>query len=139
VLKHPFDMGVCVFVASGLGFDVDSYLKKCPFKPAAVFRRGTVPAKETVPRPDSGFVVAVADRAGLGMEDMAEAALTFLSNYEQEFSALRKCGADNLLLDFGVERSGQIQDSHYLAPDVVSRLAGLGFGLMFSSVQFPSG
>jgi len=132
-------MGACVFVASGLNFDVDSYLKTCPFKPVATFRRGTVPAKETVPRPDSGFVVVVADRAGLDVADQAKAALTFMSKYEQEFTALRKCGVDRLLLDFGVERSGKIQDSHYLARDVVSALARSGFGIVFSSVQFPSG
>ena len=132
-------MGVCVFVASGLNFDVDGYLKNCPFKPSAVFRKGTIPAKETVPRPDSGFVVLVAEGSGLDMAAQAKAALAFLSSREREFEVMRKQGVDNLLLDFGFERSGKIQDSHYLAPELISILGRFGMGVIFSTVQFPSG
>jgi hypothetical protein len=44
-------MGSCVFVASGLNFDVDSYLPGQPFQVTGIFRKGGLP-----PRPDSGFI-----------------------------------------------------------------------------------
>ena len=57
-------MGVCVFVASGLDFDVDRYLAGSPFKAMMVFRKGDVPPEnnpQRLPRPDSGFVVPQED------------------------------------------------------------------------------
>jgi hypothetical protein len=43
-------MGTCMFVASGLDFDVDAYFPSSPFKEqiATVFRKGQIPTRDTV-------------------------------------------------------------------------------------------
>ena len=129
-------MGACVFVASGLRFDVDGYLRTSPFKPVSVFRKGEIPSKESIARPDSGFVVLVCEGPVI---DQAQYALSFLSRHERDFQTMRQHGVDNLLLDFGVERVGKIQESHYLPPELIARMGQLGLGLIFSTVQLPRG
>jgi len=129
-------MGACVFVATGLKFDVDGYLKISPFKPVSVFRRGEIPSKDRVPRPDSGFVVLVGEGE---VSDVAEAALAFLSHHDRDIQTMRGGGVDNLLFDFGVERTGKIQESHYLRPELIARMGQLGMGLIFSTIQLPRG
>jgi hypothetical protein len=129
-------MGACVFVASGLRFDVDLYLRTSPFKPVSVFRQGEIPSKESIARPDSGFVVVVGEGA---VAEQVESAITFLANHERDFQTMRQLGVDNLLLDFGVERTGKIQDSHYLPPELIARMGQLGLGMIFSSIQLARG
>jgi hypothetical protein len=73
-------MGFCVFVASGLNFDVDSYLKSSPFKARSIFRKGDIPAKdnpERQSRPDSGFVVLVSSEEGQGLSAQVKTAMKF--------------------------------------------------------------
>lgn len=129
-------MGVCVFVASGLRFDVDGYLQTSSFKPMSVFRKGEIPGKESTARPDSGFVVLVCEGPVI---EQAQSALSFLSRHEPDFQAMRQHGMDNLLLDFGVERTGKIQESHYLPPELIARMGQLRLGLIFSTIQLPRG
>jgi len=129
-------MGACVFVASGLRFDVDGYLRTSPFKPVSVFRKGEIPSKESIARPDSGFVVLVCEGPVI---DQAQSALGFLSRHERDFQTMRQHGVDNLLFDFGVERIGKIQESHYLPPELIARMGQLGLGMIFSTVQLPRG
>jgi hypothetical protein len=74
-------MSACVFVASGLNFDVDRYLRSSPFKAKTVFRKGEIPAKDNPdrqPRPDSGFVVIVSAADGHGLSAQVKAAVQFL-------------------------------------------------------------
>ena len=129
-------MGACVFVASGLRFDVDGYLRTSPFKPVSVFRKGEIPGKESTARSDAGFVVVVGEGA---VAEQVESAMTFLSRHEPDFQTMRQHGVDNLLFDFGVERNGKIQESHYLPPELITRMGQLGLGLIFSTIQLPRG
>jgi len=133
-------MGVCLFVASGLNFDVDQYLRKSAFQPMTVFRKAEVPSKgnpKQMPQPDSGFAVKVSERSE-ALPETAQKALTFLVTNEQNILRLRECGVDNMLLDFGVEQKG-IQVSQYLPPELIVALGRFGMGLVFSSIQVPTG
>ena len=135
-------MGVCVFVASGLSFDVDRYLVGSPFKAMAVFRKGDVPPKnnpEKMPRPDSGFVVLLSGDREPGIGPQLREALAFLDQHEAEMKAMRKVGVDNMLLDFGVEVGDKLQQAEYLPPELIGALGRLGMGLIFSAVQLPRG
>jgi hypothetical protein len=135
-------MGVCVFVASGLDFDVDRYLASSPFKAMTVFRKGDVPPKnnpEGKSRPDSGFVVLVSADQELGLVPQLKEALAFLNEHEAELKAVRKVGMDNMLLDLGVQVSDKIQQAEYLPPELIMALGRLGMGLIFSVVQMPRG
>jgi hypothetical protein len=135
-------MGVCVFVASGLNFDVDGYLPKSPFKAMRVFRKGHIPPKDNPqhqPRPDSGFVVMVAQSPEPGLSHEIPEAFKFLLKNEQEILRLKNLGVDNSLFDFGVEHQGMIQQSEYLPPELIIALGRFGMGLIFSTVQLPKG
>ena len=135
-------MGVCVFVASGLSFDVDRYLVGSPFKAMAVFRKGDVPPKnnpEKNPRPDSGFVVLLSGDREPGIRHQLRESLAFLDQHEAELKAMRKVGVDNMLLDLGVEVGNELQQAEYLPPELIGALGRLGMGLIFSVVQLPRG
>ena len=135
-------MGVCLFAASGLSFDVDRYLASSPFKPATVFRKGQIPPKENpqrLARPDSGFVVLVSETEEPGIDDQIGPATEFLARHVKELRRLRECGADNMLLEFGIQMGNRIQQSDYLPPEFINALAALGLGLVFSSVRLPQG
>ena len=135
-------MGVCVFVASGLSFDVDRYLVGSPFKAMAVFRKGDVPPKnnpEKNPRPDSGFVVLLSGDREPGIRHQLRESLAFLDQHEAELKAMRKVGVDNMLLDLGVEVGEKLQQAEYLPPELIGALGRLGMGLIFSVVQLPRG
>jgi hypothetical protein len=135
-------MGVCVFVASGLNFDVDRYLAGSPFKAMTVFRKGDVPAKnnpDKKPRPDSGFVVLISADKELGLGQQLGEALAFLTAHDAELKAVRQVGVDNMLLDLGVETGNKVQQAEYIPPELIATLGRLGMGLIFSVVQLPRG
>lgn len=134
-------MGVCLFVASGLRFDVDRYLARSPFKPATVFRKGQIPPKENpecLARPDSGFVVLVSETEEPGIGSQLGPASEFLARHVKELRRLRECGADNMLLDLGIRVGGEMQQSDYLPPEFINALAALGLGIVFSTIQVGS-
>lgn len=135
-------MGFCVFVASGLNFDVDSYLKSSPFKARSIFRKGDIPAKdnpECQSRPDSGFVVLVSSEEGQGLSAQVKTAMKFLAKHEKELDSLKLRGVDNMLLDFGVELGDEIQHPEYLPPELLVVMARFGMGLVFSAIRIPRG
>jgi hypothetical protein len=123
-------MGSCVFVASGLNFDVDSYLRGQPFQVAQIFRRGGLP-----PRPDSGFIVKVGSDLEPGLSQQISAALRFLLQNEERIIRMRECGVDNQLLDFGVPSQEVEQHAHYLPPELMVALGRFRMGLIFSVVD----
>ena len=133
-------MGVCVFVASGLSFDVDRYLAGSPFKAMAVFRKGDIPPKnnpERKPRRDSGFVVLISGDRELGLGRQLKEALVFLDRHDAELKAVREVGVDNMLLDLSVQVADQMKQAEYLPPELIAALGRLGMGLIFSVVQLP--
>ncbi len=135
-------MGVCTFVARGLDFDVDRYLKGSLFKPMGVFHKGEIPPKDNPqwrPRPDSGFVLVLSDDGKPGLTQQVEDALVFLLKHEKELDRLKRFGVDNMLLDFGVEVSFQIQHSEYLPPELMVALGRFRMGLVFTAIQLPRG
>ena len=135
-------MGVCVFVASGLNFDVEGYLAGSPFKAMTVFRKGDIPPKnnpERKPRSDSGFVVLISGDREPDLGQQLKEALAFLDQHESGLKALKEVGVDNMLLDLGVQVSGKLRQAEYLPPEVIAALGRLGMGLIFSVVQLPQG
>jgi hypothetical protein len=135
-------MGVCVFVASGVDFDVDEYLRESPFKALSVFWKGHVPAKDNPakePRPDSGFVVLVNQDEKPTLLDQVMAALEFLAYYKNEFERLKEARVDNMLLDFGMPQQQVLQQAQYLPPELIQALSSLEMGLIFSVVQLLRG
>ena len=129
-------MSVCVLVASGLHFDVDAYLQKSRLQPATIFRKGEVPAKESVRRPDSGFVVIAAEGE---LPQLLSGAMQFLHQHASDLAAMKRAGVDNVLFDFGLERKGALQESHYLPPELIARMSAYGMGMIVSSIQLPRG
>jgi hypothetical protein len=135
-------MGVCVFVASGLNFDVDRYLAGSSFKAMTVFHKGDVPPKnnpERKARPDSGFVVLIGGDQELGLGQQLGEALAFLTAHESELKKVRQVGVDNMLLDLGVQVGDKMQQAEYIPPELIAALGRLGMGLIFSVVQLPRG
>ena len=133
-------MGVCVFVASGLNFDVDNYLKSNPFKTMAVFRKGDIPPMnnpEKMPRPDSGFVVLVSGDKNPGLGQQLTDAVAFFGEHEQALAGIRQAGVDNMLLDLAVQTGERPQHAQYLPPDLIAAMGRLGMGLIFSIVKHP--
>jgi|SRR5579883_1278342 len=133
-------MGVCLFAASGLNFDVDLYLASSPFKPAGVFRKGEIPPKDNpqrLPRPDSGFVLIVSQTEDPGIGSEVGPATAFLARHVKELRRLRERGADNMLLEFGTQADNRMRQSDYLPPEFINALAALGLGLVFSAIGTP--
>ena len=140
--RQLYLMGVCVFVASGLNFDVDRYLGSSPFKPMAVFRKGDIPPKnnpEKKPRPDSGFVVLISGDREVSLSQQLSQALAFLTQHSSELQTIRTVGVDNMLMDLGVEVGNKLQQAEYLPPELIAALGRLGMGLIFSVVTLPRG
>ncbi len=135
-------MATCMFVASGLDFAVDDYLRRSPFKVGTVFRKGDVPPLDNpnrVPRPDSGFVVIVGDDPERKVTSQLGVAFDFLISNDKELRSLRKVGVDNMLLDFTVVRSQSVDQSEYFPPELIEAMARLGMGLTTSTVLIPQG
>ncbi len=130
-------MATCLFVASGLEFDVNEYLHGSPFKPRAIFYKGDVPLlnnPKRQPRPDSGFVVIVGDDQERSATSQLQTAFNFLIQHEPELQSVKRVGVDNMLLDFTVVRGHEVDKSEYFPPELIQRLAGLGMGLVTSTV-----
>jgi len=137
-------MGTCMFVASGLNFDVDAYFPGSPFKDqiASVFRKGQIPTRDNpqkIAGPDSGFVHMVSASQEPHLKCQIHPALEFLSKYEKEFARLKGNGVDNMLLAFGMEGQQTIERAQYLPPELIVALSRYHMGLVFSTVRIPTG
>jgi hypothetical protein len=132
-------MGVCVFVASGLNFRMDDFLRKNPFQTTSKFYKGAVLRRDLVPRPDTGFTVLLGQDEDPTLQNQAQQAIRFLLKNERELEAMKEFGADNLLLDFGFAPPAQLQSSVYLPPELLLGMARFRLGLIFSVVQLPRG
>jgi hypothetical protein len=136
-------MGSCVFVASGLDFRMDDFLRGSCFRPLSKFYKGDVPPKDNphrLPRPDSGFVHLVSQDANdHEVAGQMATALTFLGQNEKEIGRLKQFGADNFLLDFGFTPPSTTQHSVYLPPELIAALGRFEMGLILSVIQIGQG
>jgi hypothetical protein len=128
-------MGVCAFVASGVDFDVDSYVRDTPLEVLAVFHKGEVRpdgGPETDARPDSGFVAYVSEDDFPHLLDQVGDAVDFLEAQEKEFERLQKVGAKTMLLDFRVRQQHTEPKVHTVPPELVQSMSRFGMGFVFS-------
>jgi len=131
-----------MFVASGLEFAVDDYLRRSPFKAINIYRKGTVPPLDNpqqIPRPDSGFIVLIGDDPANTIQTQLQNAMQFLHQHGKEIRRLRKVGVDNILFDFGIVRSHALQQAGYIPPELIQAMAGFDMGLVTSTVLLPQG
>ena len=135
-------MATCLFVASGLDFAVDNYLRKSPFTARTLFHKGTIPPLNNpnrIPRPDSGFVVVVGDDNEPTVLSQLQVAFDFLNRNEMEIRRLKQFGVDNMLLDFTVVLNHAIRQSFYFPPELIQTMARLGMGFVTSAVLLDRG
>ncbi len=136
-------MGWCLFVASGLELRMDEFLRGSPFRPQTKYYKGDVPPKDNpqrLPRPDSGFVVLVSqDEKGDDISGQRQDAYNFLLGHEKEIRRAETFGADNFLLDFGLQSGQKMQTAVYLPPELIEVMSRLQMGLIFSVIQIGQG
>jgi hypothetical protein len=127
-------MGVCAFLAGGVNFDVDGYLRATPFEVLFVFRRGDVrpDAPEDGPRPDSGFAAVVSHDDFPHLLDQVGEALDFVETHEKELDRLKALGAEHMALDF---RVGQTEAVHRWTSDLIAAMGRWQMELVFSVVE----
>lgn len=96
---------MCVLRAYGKKFDVDSFLKRSPWKPIAVFRRGEkrgVLSKKK--NTESSFNLDVSDASWLNLTAQLRDAKKFIQKNKKELRRLKKfAGVDSVVLDFPLE------------------------------------
>jgi hypothetical protein len=136
-------MAHTIFVASGLNFAVDDYLRGSRFIPKSVFYKGTIPTldnPQNIPRPDSGFVVLIDSDNEATVLRQFQKAFDFLAAQEKELLKMRKYGVDNMLFDFGVPRSTRTLDHYvYLPPELLKAMSRFEMGLTISIVLVAQG
>jgi len=128
--------------AGGKNFDVDAFLKECPWEPARVWHRGKPAFPRSQPKgrknKDSGFNVTVSDAGFDEINQQIKDATAFLEDEENMvvIKALRAYpGVEGANLDFGVELPDpkECPIQYYVFPPKLARLAGkLSLHLEFS-------
>jgi hypothetical protein len=129
-------MGVCAFVASGVNFDVDKYLRATPFELLCVFHKGDArpDAPEEGPRPDSGFAAVVSHDDFPHLLDQVGEASDFLETHEKELDRLKGLGADHMALDFRVPQTEAV---HHWTSELIAAMGRWQMELVFSVVEVP--
>lgn len=133
-------MGVCGFVASGVDFDVDAYLRDTPFEVLCVFHRGDSRpdgSPEDGPRPDSGFAAVVSHDDFPHLLDQVSEALEFLEVHEQDLEKLKKLGVERMALDFHAPHFDNPQPTHQLSRELITAMSRWNMDLVFSVVEIP--
>jgi hypothetical protein len=133
-------MGVCGFVARGVNFDVDDYLRDHPFEILCVFRKGDVRPDGDPgdgPRADSGFAAVVSHDHFPHLLDQVAEALDFLEAHEKELDQLKRLGADRMALDFRVPQPDGPQPAHVLPSGLIAAMSRWQMELVFSVVEAP--
>lgn len=127
-------MGVCAFVASGVNFDVDKYLRDAPFEVLCVFQKGEArpDAPEDGPRPDSGFAAVVSHDDFPHLHDQVGEAADFLGTHEDELGRLKALGADHMALDFRVQPTETV---HHWTSELIATMGRWQMELVFSVVE----
>ncbi len=130
-------MGICVFVATGVHFAVDEYLRTSSLKPFVVYHPGEALKLGEMswrPQKEAGFMALVAKHDRPGLLDLAPGALSFLSERKEEFERLRNAGAQKLHLDFAITKDQLSERAQYLPPDLLLAMGQSQVGLVFSVI-----
>jgi hypothetical protein len=133
-------MGVCAFLASGVNFDVDAYLRATPFEVLCVFHRGDVrpdSGPEGEARPDSGFAAVVSHDDLPHLVDQVAEAREFLEVHEKKLERLKGLGVDRMALDFRVPHFDDPQPTHQMPSALITAMSRWGMDLVFSVVEIP--
>ena len=134
----------CVLRASGINFDVDSFLKNSSLRGLTVFRRGEVHfPNSTVTQyvsEYSGMNVSVSTREFSDLKGQLEDAVGFLSVNGCELRLLRDFpGLERMDLDFPVEDRDVVFQRDVFPPQLLMLLGGLRIGLVVSRYPPHSG
>jgi hypothetical protein len=131
-------MGVCIFSASGLNFDVDGFLQGSSLKPFTVYHRGESPKAGNIlfrPQEEPGFMVLVSHDDSPSFLEQTMAALDFIAANNSEFERLRSAGAEKLLLNFGLAQHQLAKRPQYLPPELLLAMGRSAIGLAFATVD----
>lgn len=135
-------MGVCIFTASGLNFDVDGFLRGSPLKPFTVYHQGESPKAGNIlfrPHEEPGFMVLVSHDEKPSLLEQSLAALDFIAANNHEFERLRGAGAEKLLLNFGLAKHDVAERPQYLPPELLLAMGRSAIGLVFAVVDLGKG
>jgi len=135
-------MGVCIFTASGLNFDVDGFLQRSPLKPFSVYHQGESPKVGNIlfrRQEEPGFMVLVSHDEKPSLLEQCLAALDFIAANNAEFERLRGAGAEKLLLNFGVAKHQIGNRPLYLPPELLLAMGLSGIGLVLAAVDLGKG
>jgi len=131
-------MGVCMFTASGLNFDVDGFLRGSSLKPFTVYHQGESPKAGNIlfrPQEEPGFMLLVSHDDKPKLVEQGLAALDFIAANNQEFEHLIEVGAEKLLLNFGLAKHQIAKRPQYLPPELLLAMGRSGIGLVFAVVD----
>ena len=131
-------MGVCMFTASGLNFDVDGFLRGSSLKPFTVYHQGESPKAGNIlfrPQEEPGFMLLVSHDDKPKLVEQGLAALDFIAANNQEFEHLIEVGAEKLLLHFGLAKHQIAKRPQYLPPELLLAMGRSGIGLVFAVVD----
>jgi hypothetical protein len=131
-------MGVCMFTASGLNFDVDGFLRGSSLKPFTVYHQGESPKAGNIlfrPQEEPGFMLLVSHDDKPKLVEQGRAALDFIAANNQEFEHLIEVGAEKLLLNFGLAKHQIAKRPQYLPPELLLAMGRSGIGLVFAVVD----
>ena len=131
-------MGVCMFTASGLNFDVDGFLRGSSLKPFTVYHQGESPKAGNIlfrPQEEPGFMLLVSHDDKPKLVEQGLAALDFIAANNQEFEHLIEVGAEKLLLHFGLAKHQIAKRPQYLPPELLLAMGRSGIGLIFAVVD----
>jgi len=129
---------MCTLRATGKTFDVDRFLKRCPWKASAIFHRGDVRGKTTAG--SSSFNIGVSDASWCDLSAQIRDATKFIIRNGASLRRLRRFpGVESVTLDFPIEcrlnpKAVWVQEERF--PEVLLELAGK-YGLEIALSIYP--
>lgn len=129
---------MCTFRGHGKKFDVDGFLAKSYWTPAAIYRRGYYRRRRF---PHSGFNVGVSDAHWDSLSKQTQDALIFLRHNKKEIKRLRNFpGVERLVLDFPVycmiSRRVCVQEESF-SKELLGLAGNAGVDIMLSLYRNP--
>jgi hypothetical protein len=119
----------CVLRATGVGFDVDGFLKSSSFKPSVVYRKGQRrrPASRGT-QTSSGFNVVISDSDD--PKEQVASAMKFLRHNRDELQRLlRYGGIDDVILDLSCPQKEFVARTARLPAELLTAAGSLGIDI----------